>query len=156
MKKIAYSLLVIGFLYCAPKAPVDIQVGQEECALCKMKIVDLKFNTQLQTSKGKILHFDSIECLVRWLEQNKEVAIKNAWVKDYTTGEWVVYKDAYYLASKNLPSPMGAFLSSYKNKESVEKIQKEKDGKILEYKDLIHYLIELEKNEGSRHHHHHH
>lgn len=157
MKKILFILIFIFLMDCAPKAPIDIQAGQEECIQCKMKIVDLKFNAQIQTSKGKIYHFDSIECLVDWLEQNKNIEINNAWVKDYLTGEWVEYQKAYYLASKNLPSPMGAFLSGYKSQEEVEKIRQEKDGQILRYNELVNYLKELRKDEsGSRHHHHHH
>lgn len=156
MKKLIYLFIIAFLVYCSQKAPIEIQSGQEECIHCKMKIVDLKFNAQLQTSKGKIHHFDSIECLIDWLEQNKNIEIKNAWVKDYLTGEWIEYQKAYYLASKNLPSPMGAFLSGYKSKEEVEKIKQEKEGQILQYNDLVNYLKELRKDESSSHHHHHH
>ncbi len=156
MKKLLPFIIFFFFFSCTPKAPVDIQAGMEECSLCKMKIVDLKFNAQLQTTKGKIHHFDSIECLVKWIEQNKDIGIKNAWVKDYPSGKWVEYKKAFYLVSKNLPSPMGAYLSSYETLEEAQKIQKEKDGQIHEYKDLSNYLKSLNKDEKHHHHHHHH
>lgn len=155
MKKLIYFGFFLFVFYCSPKAPVDIQIGQEECSLCKMKIVDLKFNAQLQTSKGRIHHFDSIECLVRWIEQNKNIEIKNAWVKDYITGEWVEFTKAFYLVSKNLPSPMGAFLSGYKTLEEIRNMQNEKEGQIYEYKDLSNYLKNIQKDETHYQHYHH-
>lgn len=148
--------LIIALLFvnaCSPKAPVDIEASKEECVYCKMKIMDLKFNTQVQTSKGRIYHFDSIECLINWLNENQDIEIKNAWVKDYLTGEWVEYKKALYFVSQDLPSPMGAYLSSFKDENSIQKIQKEKQGKVLKYEELFDYIKSLKENEHHEHHH---
>lgn len=162
--KIIILLIALFFLnVCSPKAPVNIEIGKEECAQCKMKIMDLKFNAQVLTSKGRIYHFDSIECLISWLNENRDTEIKNAWVKDYLTGEWIEYKNAIYFVSKDLPSPMGAYLSSFKNESSLQVVQKEKQGYILKYQELFDYIKSLKNKDPHEHnhkhqqeHHHHH
>ncbi len=153
MKKYIFLVFIFLGFYCAPQTPIDIQAYKEECAHCKMKIVDLKFNTQLQTEKGKIFHFDSIECLVEWIHQNPDVKIRDAWVKDYLTGEWINYKKAVYFNSKEIPSPMGAYLSAFKDKKTHEGLKK--NGKILEYSELWNYLQSIKnfkENEKDLHH----
>ena len=155
MKKNNFIFLLIFFIsFCAPKAPIEIQAGQEECIHCKMKIVDLKFNTQLQTDKGKIYHFDSIECLVEWLNQNPDQKIKNAWVKDYTTGEWIEYKNAVYFVSPEIPSPMGANLSAFRKEEEIKKLNKQ--GDIYKLEELTNYLMSLRSEHHHEHEGHHH
>jgi copper chaperone NosL len=152
MKKTNFLIfLVFLFSFCAPKAPIDIQAGKEECIHCKMKIVDLKFNTQVQTDKGKIYHFDSVECLVDWLNQNPDQKIKNAWIKDYVTSEWVEYKNAVYFVSPEIPSPMGKNISGYKSEDEIKKLNK--PGDIYKYDDLVNYLKSQSQKDEEHHHH---
>jgi copper chaperone NosL len=44
---------------------------------------------------------------------------------------------ATFLISKNIPSPMGAYLSAFKTKAEAEKIQAEKEGKLYSWETLI-------------------
>jgi copper chaperone NosL len=149
LKKTRHIFLIFFiFSFCTPRAPINIESGKEECVHCKMRIVDLKFNTQLQTDKGRILHFDSIECLINWIKEHPEVKIKNAWVKDYLTGEWIEYKKAIYFISKDIPSPMGANLSAYKEEKEIENLkQQNKNGSIYKYEDLLQNIDSLKHYE---------
>ena len=44
---------------------------------------------------------------------------------------------ATFLISENIPSPMGAFLSAFKNKENAIKMQSEKGGTLYTWNELI-------------------
>ncbi len=146
-----YLILIILSIFsvCSQKAPISIEAGKEECAYCKMTIMDLKFNAQLQTKKGRVYNFDSIECLIHWIHKNPDIEIKNAWVKDYLSGEWIEYKNAIYFISPDLPSPMGANLSAYKNQDTLQIIQKEKQGSVYNYPELKEYLKKMNHEEHS-------
>ena len=47
---------------------------------------------------------------------------------------------ATFLISKNIPSPMGAFLSAFKNKADAEKAQSENDGTLYTWEELLEHL----------------
>lgn len=142
--KIFIYLQLFLISLCSPKVPQNIEPGKYTCAHCIMQIVDTRFNTQAQSSKGKIFHFDSIECLFYWINKNSSLEIKNAWVKDYTTGEWIPFETAFYVVSPTITSPMGANLSAFQTQEKGEEFIKHKTGKIYNYKEVWDYLQKLE------------
>ncbi|GIX41142.1 MAG: hypothetical protein KatS3mg129_0875 [Leptospiraceae bacterium] len=149
--KIFYIIIILFLGFCSPNAPISIESGKEECTFCKMRIIDLRFNTQLQTDKGRIYHFDSIECMVNWIKENPDIKIKNAWVKDYLTENWIEYKKAIYFISPDIPSPMGANLSAYNNKKEIEELQNQnKQGQVFKWEELFQYINSTKKHE---HHH---
>ncbi len=141
--KYFHILVFLLLIRCAPDSPQNIESGKYTCNHCVMKIIDMRFNSQLQTTKGKHFHFDSIECMIEWIQANPEKEIKTSWVKDYSTRNWILAQDAYYLVSPNISSPMGAHLSAFNTKEQIEEIIKIKTGKILKYAELSEYLRNL-------------
>lgn len=122
---------------CVNTDPALIEVGQERCAHCRMDIADMRFNTQLITKKGKRYHFDSIECMVSWIKDHPEQPMAKAYVKNfYNSKEYVNYTEAKFLKSEKLPSPMGAFLSSYSSDDEVTKAISEYGGQQLTLEQL--------------------
>ena len=47
---------------------------------------------------------------------------------------------ATFLISENIPSPMGAFLSAFKDKTDAEKVQKEKKGTLYSWSSLLEHF----------------
>jgi copper chaperone NosL len=47
---------------------------------------------------------------------------------------------ATFLISKNIPSPMGAFLSAFKDKSDAEKAQMENEGVLYTWDELLIHL----------------
>jgi copper chaperone NosL len=82
-----------------------------------MKIMDERFGAEIVTEKGKIYKFDSAECMLRYSAENpgnpKHVLVTHINVPK----ELQDAKASYYVICKHIPSPMGANLSSYPNKE---------------------------------------
>ena len=56
------------------------------------------------------------------------------------TTKKTVSTKATFLISENVPSPMGAFLSAFKNKVDAEKIQSEKGGELYSWEKLLAHL----------------
>ncbi len=142
MKKVYNFLLISIFLLSCTPTPQEIEYHYDECAYCAMKISDSKFGAELVTDKSKVYKFDSGECLIDYvLKENPELGL--LLVTDYTRPHTLI--DAYeaiYLISQNLPSPMGANLSSYESLADAEKMQSEKGGELYTYDQVL----ELFKN----------
>jgi copper chaperone NosL len=62
--KLSASVALIAFLLigCNPKAE-KINLGKDQCAECKMTIVDPKFGAEIVTKKGKVYKFDDTHCI---------------------------------------------------------------------------------------------
>ena len=100
-----------------------------------MTITDSKFAAELVNSKGKAFKYDAIECLVR--HEEKVESIRDKYVCLYLEpGKLMSADSATYLVSKELPSPMGGYLSAYAEKGDAEHIQSEKGGNIFHYSEL--------------------
>ena len=115
--KASHALLFFLFLVSAscdaPQKPVDFKMGEHQCAHCMMGITDIRFRGEAITHKGKIYHFDSIECLTAWVKENHQHP-GSAWVANFLKqGEWIDMNKAIFLHSEKLNSPMGAGLSAY-------------------------------------------
>ena len=66
------------------------------------------------------------------------LSISDALSNNFTNPEELIdATQATFLISKNVPSPMGAFLSAFKNKEDAIKLQAEKDGEIYSWESLL-------------------
>ncbi len=123
-----FSLLMIS---CKVE-PQKVAYGKDHCALCDMTVVDKTHAAQYVTKKGKAYMFDAVECLVMKIDkENNEDKMAFVLVADYTNpGELIDAKEATYLISEKIKSPMGANLSAFKSKKTAEKIQQKKGGKL--------------------------
>ncbi len=138
MKNRALLLLsLLFFLVGCEVKPKKINFGTDACHFCKMTIVDTQHAAQFVTTKGKAYKFDAIECMVNQLKVWDGPEIKLTLVSDYSNQtELIDAKNATYLISESIPSPMGAFLSSFEMRENAERIKSESGGEILTWKQL--------------------
>jgi copper chaperone NosL len=103
-----------------------------------MVISDKKFGGEHITKKGKIFKFDSIECLAAYYAGADIAEVHSIWTIDFSEpGNWVRADQAYYLHSKNLPSPMGMFLSSYAVREKAEAMKAKLEGDLMNWQEVV-------------------
>ena len=116
-----------------------IKYGEDQCDYCSMAIVKKTHAAQLVTNKGKQYKYDAIECMINHKHENPS-KFKNAlfFIANYSNpGEMVNAKKATYLISKELPSPMGANLTGFKDSVQAKKIQEKKSGKLYNWLELL-------------------
>ena len=129
--------LLLLFLNCNV-SPKPIDYGNDGCHFCKMTIVDKVHAAEIVTKKGKVYKFDASECMVRFMDDFDTSQIELYLVNNYTEPETLIdATKATFLISRNIPSPMGAFLSAFKNKTDAEKFQSEKGGKTFTWENLL-------------------
>ncbi len=141
MKNAIFILMGMAMLAGCKPGPQPINYGSDLCNHCQMTIVDQQHAAEAVTDKGKVFKFDAVECMVNYvnIHQDKKWAILLA--ADYNRpGEMTDARQAGYLISKAVPSPMGAFLSAFANAEEAQKMQQEKGGETYNWSQLLEKL----------------
>jgi copper chaperone NosL len=102
-----------------------------------MTIVDKQHAAQFVTNKGKAFKFDATECMMNTLREVDQASVSLYLVNDFEApGELINATEATYLISKNIPSPMGEYLSAFKNREVAERVQNANEGILLTWTEL--------------------
>ena len=136
------SLTVIGIicfliLSACNSEPKQITYGSEGCHFCSMTIVDKQHAAQFMTKKGRSYSFDATECMLNYLRDVEPETVALYRVNDYTNpGVFVDATAATYLISAIIPSPMGAFLTAFSNKDEAKKAQLHNSGKLYTWAEL--------------------
>jgi len=137
MKHLLLTLAVSMALYSCTVEPSEIIYGSDGCHYCKMTIVDRQHAAQIVTSKGKPFKYDAIECMTNDLVSRDLSTISYFLINDYATpGVLIDATKSTFLISKSITSPMGAFLSGFKDEVSASKFQKEDGDEILTWNEL--------------------
>lgn len=122
--------------------PPALRFGRDECAECKMSIVDEKSAAaaRVQTPHGPdVLLFDDLGCLLdleRWAER-PGVVVTERWMRDYGTRQWTRAEQATYVFSENIRTPMGSWIAAYAVPADAEASQRQNGGELLTYDQLV-------------------
>jgi copper chaperone NosL len=136
-----YSLFLLIFLTCSCSVKErPVSYGSDECAYCKMTIMDHRYGAELVTQKGKVFTFDAAECLIEYLYHHEDLIQYASYllVTSYTEPDHLIdAKSATFLVSKEMPSPMGAYLTAFSSRDVAREYQLEKDGKLYSWDELF-------------------
>ncbi len=137
-----YSTLILLLIFSSCNvSPKPIEYGSDGCHFCKMTIVDKVHAAEFVTKKGKVYKFDATECMVNYFDEFDTSEIELYLTNYFSKPEaFTDATKATFLISKNIPSPMGAFLTAFENKSEAEKVQTEKGGKLYSWPELLAHL----------------
>ena len=133
MKRINYCLAALLCLFVGNSIFAQ---DQNKCSYCTMHVEDASHLARVQSKSGNELHFDAIECMVNYIKQKEEGDFSSIQVADYQSEKLIDAKSAFYLKSKAIPSPMGAFLSAFTTKAAAEAVKDQKGGEIFNWETL--------------------
>ena len=138
------AFIVFLLMGCNPKAE-KINFGKDQCAECKMTIVDPKFGAEILTKKGKAYKFDDTHCIAAFLER-RGVELNNIYhvfFVDYNgNNELVDVDSAEFVVSSRLKSPMGG-AAAFRNLAEAKKKSAEIEGsRVTNWATLYNILIE--------------
>ncbi|NIP29786.1 MAG: hypothetical protein GTN99_02580 [Candidatus Dadabacteria bacterium] len=103
--------------------PAEIIYGQDLCHACSMIISEIRFSAQYIDENGQVRKFDDIGCMMEYLNQNKPKSEVAAYfVRDYFTNNWINAKNAHFVYSDKLITPMGHGIAALSSKEDMKKI----------------------------------
>lgn len=140
------AVLVTGLFLagCNPK-PEKISFGKDNCAECKMTIMDPKFGGEIVTKKGKVYKFDDVHCIATFLKRRgvEMGDIHQTLFTDYNnSAEFIKVNTAEFVVSSQLKSPMGGNAAAFKNSGEAGKKSAEMEGsKITNWATLYNILV---------------
>ncbi len=114
---------------------------RDMCARCVMVVSDRKNTAQVRDPKtGKKYMFDDIGCTILWFKEEniewKDQAI--IWITDFSTGEWIDARTAFY-DTENI-TPMAYGFSAHKTKATIKEGQE-----IVDFTEVTRRVIKIEK-----------
>lgn len=136
--------------------PEPVQYGVEECAYCRMVIDEPGFGAQAVSVRGKAYKFDSVECLAGFVLSGvlAEEEIGSLWVADFTDpGHWVPARQAVYLRSQGVRSPMGLGLAAHGSRDGAEEHRSAVEGELLTWEEVQEVVNREWAGGGSGHEH---
>src|SRR5699024_3352729 len=143
MRKL-FFLSLISMLIACSKKPQPINYGDDACDFCSMTIVSPPHASQLVTHKGKNFKFDASECMIDFLrsEVKEDEMLYIISANFLEPDQQLNAKEAIFIISENIPSPMGAFLSVVENEHDARTIVDKHGGKLYNWEEI---KIEIEK-----------
>ncbi len=132
---VAIAFLVMVSCEVSPK---PIVYGSDGCHFCSMTIVDHQHAAEIVTKKGKAFKFDAVECMMNHLKDIDVSTVELFLVNDFLDpGELINAKEATFLISKDIPSPMGEYLSAFRSRKEAEDIEAENKGELYTWEELL-------------------
>ncbi|WP_323788015.1 nitrous oxide reductase accessory protein NosL [Psychroserpens sp.] len=132
------SIALLFFFVSCNVSPKPIDYGSDGCHFCKMTIVDKVHAAEIVTTKGKVYKFDATECMINFIDEFDTSEIALYLSNNFTNPEELIdATSATFLISKNIPSPMGAYLSAFKNKADAKIAQTDKGGDLYTWTQLL-------------------
>lgn len=117
--------------------PVDIVLSEDACAACRMAVSDRKFAAEIVSAQGHVDYFDDLGCLVQRVRAQPPDPHSAIYVVDFNSGAWLDNSTAYFLWSKDMPTPMSFGLAAYAGQDSASAASKQWPGEILRWDELL-------------------
>lgn len=138
-KVIVPFIILINFSACNNTPPEPIKLNTDKCSNCGMTISDIKFATELFTTKGRVHKFDDIDCMIKYSNKNKaKTSASEFYVSDYIgANEFIVAKNAVYLKNENFKSPMGGNTVAFSKKDTAVAFGQKYNSTLISWEILI-------------------
>jgi len=118
--------------------PRVIDPTLDDCPVCRMSIIDLRFAGQVINNLGQHENFDDIGCLILYLKRlglEEERSLGAIYVKDFATTEWAPAKEAFYVQGR-IDTPMSFGIVAFKSQEQAEEMAQKIEGKIISWEEV--------------------
>ncbi|CAN5425499.1 hypothetical protein BH09BAC3_BH09BAC3_06470 [soil metagenome] len=119
--------------------PEPLAYGKDACHSCKMTLVDEKFGGEVVTKKGKVYKFDDVNCMINFY--NSQETADNVslllMINFDSVNQFVDAREAFYVKSTMIKSPMGSQVASFSTREQLKKYNKEWNGIELSWGELV-------------------
>ena len=145
-KKLYAAAVILLLSSCNPQSR-PIEYGTDNCVYCDMTIMDHRYGTEIVTDKGKVYTFDSIECLVDFLDkklpegEGAHLILLTPFTKPI---QLVNADESYVLFSLGLPSPMGMYLTAFDDVQSAETAKAQYGGRVFTWEELLNEFQHLD------------
>ena len=121
IEKTILPALLLLFVACrgGDVKPVDLETG-DSCAFCRMAMSGREFAAEIIPTGGEALKFDDIGCSLAYLREHGELRSSVIFVNDFELRKWLPARDAWFVKSESIKTPMGGGIIAFSNREKAE------------------------------------
>lgn len=113
-------MLLLTMMSCGNDQPEAIKLNKDHCDFCRMTISNGHLAAEIKTEHGRAYKFDDIVCMLDYVRENTGTKVSAYYVNDYTQNNVLLdTRQAYFLESQAIQSPMGGNIAAFKNKEEA-------------------------------------
>ena len=124
---------LLGSAACGTRAegPPAIEVDRTACAHCGMLISEPVYAAayRAEGTDGRV--FDDIACLLESARRTRDAGARQFWFHDASDGRWIDGRDAVFVASPNLRTPMGGGLVAYRDAKAADRAAADHGGRVV-------------------------
>ena len=154
MRNGLFITLVCSFLFFSVTlvqgAPEKEISKDTRCGVCGMFVAKYgNWGTQLRLADSSTMFFDGVKDLMVFYHNPQKYSsystkdIKEAWVRDYYSQQWIDGFKAYYVVGSDVLGPMGKEFIPFAEKDAAETFLKDHKGqKILTFKEITDELVQ--------------
>lgn len=131
-----FLLLTLLLAGCARpvSGPPELRLGEDECARCRMVVDQERYAAARVTPEGVEVYDDLGELFVHRREVPRPD--EQLWVRDYQGAGWLEARQAFYVAAKDLTTPMGFGVVAVATQERALTLAVQVRGQTRRFKDL--------------------
>ncbi|MFB3902194.1 MAG: nitrous oxide reductase accessory protein NosL [Acidobacteriota bacterium] len=130
--------IVLGSAGCISSTLEPVEIYPEDmCSRCKMAISDKRFAGEIVVEAGVARKFDDLGCLLADIRDRTTRDEPPAFAVDFEKREWVNVKEAYFLRSSAISTPMASGLVAFKDRSDAERAAARYDAKVSSYADVM-------------------
>lgn len=119
------------FLVACSVKPRPIQEGVDNCAFCKMTVMDKRFASEIVTNTGKVYVFDDAKCMKIFVQEETiaKEEIKLMLITDYNEPDVLLPAEkAILFTSDDLHTPMNGKTVAIADSGALRSIQQQMEG----------------------------
>ena len=136
---LGFLLATLFFAGCSQSAnldePPEIIYGQDVCDECSMIINEERYAASYVTKTGDVRRFDDIGGMLMYDHKHQE-DVHFYWVHDLDTKAWANAKEAYFVLSDDLITPMGWGVAAFATQAQADDYVAENSGVIADFATL--------------------
>lgn len=137
-KKAPVMLFLLLLLGCSAPGPRPVIINEDECAYCKMSIIDPNFAAQLVTDKGRHYIFDDITCMADYAKDNADKATGMYYVADFLSyTDFIEVGKTHLFHSDSLRSPMAGNIAAFSVRDSMDSYRVRLNGTPLSWSKIL-------------------
>jgi len=143
------GLLVLLLLIPRGDRPTHVDYGRSECAYCRMIMDKKEFGGEIETTSGKLLVFDAIECLAASLYRQWNIPVREVrkvWVVDYShPGTLIPAATATFVRTSRVESPMSADIVALPSRRAAGRMIQAPGDSLLTWSACVEFVRSLWK-----------
>jgi copper chaperone NosL len=117
--------------------PPPIEVDRTACAHCGMLISEPVYAAAYRSAAAEPRVFDDIKCLLEGVRREPDRNAVRFWFHDASTGEWIDGKDAVFVSSPALRTPMGGGVIAFRDQPAATAAAASHNGAVIGSLDAL-------------------